>query len=382
MFWLKKARPITMIILLAFICTWGTSLAIASDIKNLRNQQDVIKSKIKDIKSGINQVDNKKKNVVSELKVIEKDLQLAYQQLQSAKEQLDQTRMKLNNTRKELNEAEKEVDKHQDDLNVRMRAMYMSGPIEYIEVLLDSSSFADFVTRLDMIKCVVDADKSLLKQLQSKKDLVAKKKAQLEDQQRQISRQYSSINQKKTVIASRKGDRKRLLAKLENEKREYERQQNKLQQDAKRLANMIWQIQSQNNRAYIGSGAFQWPVPSSTRVTSDYGWRPHPIFKTRRFHNGIDIGAPTGSPVIAVDDGQVIYAGNYGGYGYTVIVDHGGGISSQYSHLSRILVSKGQSVKKGHRIGLVGSTGWSTGPHLHFTVLKNGQSANPWNWLR
>lgn len=382
MFWCKKTRLVTITILFTFICAYVSSFAIASDIKDLKKQQDVIKSKINDVKSGINQVDSKKKSVVSELKVIEKDLQLAYQQLQNARKQLNQTRAELNKTQKELDEAEKEVDKHQDELNVRMRAMYMSGPVEYIEVLLDSSSFADFITRLDMIKCVVNSDKNLLEQLQAKKDFVARKKAQLENQQKQISRHYRSIDQKKTVIASRKGDRQRLLAKLEDEKREYERQQDKLQQDAKRLANMIQQIQSQNSRSYIGSGAFQWPVPSSTRVTSEYGWRPHPIFKTRRFHNGLDIGAPTGSPVVAADDGQVIYAGNYGGYGYTVIVDHGGGISSQYSHLSRILVSRGQNVKKGSKIGLVGSTGWSTGPHLHFTVLKNGQSANPWNWLR
>lgn len=382
MAWIKKIRIIAVAILLTFFCSIITPLAIASDVKNLQNQQNVIKSKMKDIEKNISNVDNERKSVMHELDVIEKDLKLARQQLQSTEQKLNNTRKKLNITQKELKQAEEDVDEHQDDLNVRMRAMYMAGPVEYIEVLLSSSSFSDFITRLDMIKCVVDADKSLLNQLKGKKDLVAKKKVELENQQNQIARQHRSIDQKKTVIASRKGDRKRLLAKLEGQKQEYERQQNKLQKDANRLAGMIQRIQNQNKRAYIGSGAFQWPVPSSTRVTSNYGWRCHPIFKTRKFHNGIDIGAPTGSTVVAADDGQVIFAGSYGGYGYTVIVDHGGRISSQYSHLSRILVSKGQSVKKGQKIALVGSTGFSTGPHLHFTVLKSGQSVSPWNWLR
>jgi murein DD-endopeptidase MepM/ murein hydrolase activator NlpD len=137
-----------------------------------------------------------------------------------------------------------------------------------------------------------------------------------------------------------------------------------------------------NKKGFFGTGEFRWPTPSSTYITSDFGWRTHPIFKTRRFHEGIDIGASSGADVLAVDDGEVIFSGSYGGYGNTIIVSHGGGISTQYSHLSKLLVGQGKKVLKGDKIGLVGSTGWSTGPHLHFGVIKDGQVVNPWNWLK
>jgi murein DD-endopeptidase MepM/ murein hydrolase activator NlpD len=138
----------------------------------------------------------------------------------------------------------------------------------------------------------------------------------------------------------------------------------------------------QNKKGFFGTGEFRWPVPSSSYVTSDFGWRIHPIYKTRRFHDGIDIAAAMGADVLAADDGEVIFAGSYGGYGNTIIVSHGGGISTQYSHLSKILVGVGKQVIKGDKIGLVGSTGLSTGPHLHFSVIKDGQAVSPWNWLK
>jgi murein DD-endopeptidase MepM/ murein hydrolase activator NlpD len=258
----------------------------------------------------------------------------------------------------------------------------MTGPVDYIEVLLSASSFPDFLTRLDMVKRIIDSDKNLLAEFRAKKEMVAQKKAELEEQKNQIAQHYSKISITKATIASRQSDRQKLLAELEEQKREYERQEDQLQEDARRLAKMIQQMQAKSKRAYIGTGEFRWPVPASTQVTSDFGWRVHPIFKVRRFHEGVDIAAPTGSDVVAADDGVVIYTGWYGGYGNTVIIDHGGQLSTRYSHLSEILVKEGEKVKKGDRIGLVGSTGWSTGPHLDFGVIKNGQHVNPWNWLK
>jgi murein DD-endopeptidase MepM/ murein hydrolase activator NlpD len=233
-----------------------------------------------------------------------------------------------------------------------------------------------------MVKRIIDSDKNLLADFREKKEIVEQKKAELEEQHRQIAEHKKNISRQKATIASRQADRKRLYAELEEQEREYERQEEELQKDAARLSKMIQELQAKSKRAYMGTGAFRWPVPSSTRVTSDYGWRIHPILKTRRFHDGVDIAAPTGSDVVAADDGVVIYTGWYGGYGNTVIIDHGGQLSTQYSHLSKILVNDGDKVKKGDEIGLVGSTGLSTGPHLHFGVRKDGQTVDPWNWLK
>jgi murein DD-endopeptidase MepM/ murein hydrolase activator NlpD len=127
----------------------------------------------------------------------------------------------------------------------------------------------------------------------------------------------------------------------------------------------------------MGSGTLAWPVPGWTKISSNYGYRIHPIYKTNRFHSGIDIPASAGTPVIAADTGNVIMATTYGGYGKTVILDHGGGVATQYSHLSSINVSVGDEVVKGAKVGGVGTTGLSTGNHLHFQIMIDGSAVNP-----
>lgn len=377
----RNTRFIATLVVIVFLFT-SFIPAMAADMKDLQKQQKSVKSQLKDLKKNINMVDKEKKDIISELSVIDSELGKAQNELAKIQASLKTNQAKLADTRRDLEAAQDKVEEQKEDLNVRMKALYMMGPVDYIEVLLSATSFSDFLTRLDMVKRLIDSDKQLLAEFKAKKELVEKKKEELERQQSQIYRQQRDVSAKKAVIASRKSDRQRLLSQLEKQKKEYENKQDQLEKDAKRLANMIYQMQAKSNKGYMGTGSFHWPVPASTRVTSEYGWRTHPIFKTKRFHNGIDIGAPTGTKVVAADDGQVIYTGSYGGYGKTVIIDHGGQVSTQYSHLSNISVSNGTKVNKGDVVGLVGSTGWSTGPHLHFTVYKNGQHASPWNWLR
>lgn len=123
-------------------------------------------------------------------------------------------------------------------------------------------------------------------------------------------------------------------------------------------------------------------LPLGTRLTSGFGWRMHPIAKVRKFHNGLDIGAPTGTPILAAGDGVVEFAGWNKGYGNLTRIEHGAGLSTRYGHQSKLLVSKGQRVSAGQVIGLVGSTGYSTGPHLHFEVRQNKVPQNPYNYLK
>ncbi|HQA59935.1 MAG: peptidoglycan DD-metalloendopeptidase family protein [Tepidanaerobacteraceae bacterium] len=356
--------------------------AIASDIDELRKQQNMLNSQLENLKNSIKQVDKEKKNVAEEIAELEQKLSEAQKELAATEAKLKETQAKLESTMKELKQAEERVEEQKDDLNTRMRTMYKTGPVDYIEVILGASSFSDFLTRLDMVERIIEADKSLLAEFRARKEEVAQKKSELEEQQRLIEAQRNSINERRAQIVAYRGDRQRLMAKLEEQKREYERQQDQLERDAENLRRKILAWEMQNKKGFFGTGEFRWPVPSSSYVTSDFGWRIHPIYKTRRFHDGIDIAAAMGADVLAADDGEVIFAGSYGGYGNTIIVSHGGGISTQYSHLSKILVGVGKQVIKGDKIGLVGSTGLSTGPHLHFSVIKDGQAVSPWNWLK
>lgn len=356
--------------------------ATATDIDELRKKQNNISSQIKDIKQKITGVNKEKKSLVDQIADLENQLAIAQKELDDAEARLRETQAKLANTTEDLKKAEERVEEQEDDLNVRMRTLYKTGPVDYIEVILASSSFSDFLTRLDLIKKIIEADKRLFLEFKARQEEVARKKAELEEQKRLIDQERNNINQRRATIASRSGERRELLAKLEIEKKEYERQQNKLQKDSENLRREILAWEMKNKKGFFGTGKFLWPTPSSTYITDEFGWRIHPIFKTRRFHEGMDIGASMGANVLAADDGEVIFSGVYGGYGNTIILSHGGGISTQYSHLSKILVGEGKKVLKGDKIGLVGSTGISTGPHLHFGVIKDGQVVNPWNWLK
>lgn len=369
-------------LLLLLMITVITSPVVAGEIDDLRKQQNIINNQLEKLKNTLKQVDQEKKNVAQEIVELDQKLNEAQKELAATEAKLKETQAKLTNTMKELKDAEERVKEQQDDLNVRLRTMYKTGPVDYIEVILGSSSFSDFLTRLDMVQRIIEADKNLLAEFKVRQEEVAKKKAELEEQQRLIAAQRDTINARRAQIAAYRGNRQRLMAQLEEQKKEYELQVAKLQKDSENLRRQILAWEMQNKKGFFGTGVFRWPVPSSKTVTSDFGWRIHPIFKTRRFHDGVDIAAPTGADVLAADDGEVIFAGSYGGYGLTIIVSHGGGISTQYSHLSKILVGVGKKVLKGDKIGLVGSTGWSTGPHLHFSVIRDGEYVNPWNWLK
>jgi len=151
---------------------------------------------------------------------------------------------------------------------------------------------------------------------------------------------------------------------------------------SKQLETIIRNLQvNTSDQPRRGSGKFTWPAPGYSRITSPFGYRLHPILKQNRLHTGMDIGAPTGAKVVAGEEGTVIHVGSLTGFGNTIIIDHGGGYSTLYAHLSAYSVSKGQEVKKGETIGKVGSTGWATGPHLHFEVRVNGTPVKPDDYL-
>ena len=172
-----------------------------------------------------------------------------------------------------------------------------------------------------------------------------------------------------------------MIDKIQNDKRAYERSERELKRQSDSLARIIAKT-TKNSGVVVGSGFL---LPVHGRITSPFGWRTHPIFKSRIFHSGIDYGVPTGTPIKASNAGKVIYAGWYGGYGKVVILDHGSctgaPTTTLYAHMSQPKVSVGQYVERGQVVGLAGATGYATGPHLHFEVRINGKPQNPNNYL-
>ena len=252
-------------------------------------------------------------------------------------------------------------------------------------------SAQDVNSLLDIVhfeKIVIEKDYQRMKALKARADEIARLKAQVENQKRMIEASIRDINYQRVTIQNSIQSNKNMIERLNKDKNYYEKMEEELARQSASIQNMIASLakkssQSGSQQVKVSSAGFIRPI--SGPITSPFGYRIHPIFKTRIFHSGIDIGGPNGGAIKASNDGKVIYSGWYGGYGKVVILDHGvingKPITTLYAHMSTILVGNGQFVKKGQTVGKEGSTGYSTGPHCHFEVRVNGKPVNPLSYI-
>ncbi|EOC99551.1 murein hydrolase activator EnvC family protein [Caldisalinibacter kiritimatiensis] len=374
---LKKRTCYVLLVLILFI----NSVVVYADnsIEQDKKRYEQTKQRIDKVEEELNEKKREYKDVTKQIKKLDLQLDEIDKELQKLEGQLNNLNNDIEVTKKELLEAEKNIEEKNDILNKRLRVMYKNGTVGYLEVLLASKDLEDLLTRLDMIKRIVENDVELLKYMKEQREQIKEKKAQLETQKKMLLSTKQTIQKKRKEIEVVSRAKQQLMRSLASNIKELEKQEDDLLNLAKRLEEEI--RRKQIAQKYAG-GKLTWPTPGYYRITSPYGMRVHPILKTKKMHTGIDIGVPLGGTIVAANDGVVRYAGWYGGYGKVVIIDHGGGISTLYAHNSRLLVKKGQSVKRGQAVSKAGSTGYSTGPHLHFEVRKNGAYTNPMPWLK
>ena len=221
-----------------------------------------------------------------------------------------------------------------------------------------------------IVKKIVKQDKEILTELdenkqkiEDKKNQIEKKKVEQEDLKLLLEKDNESLNNDKIEV--------------EKLKDELEKEENALELEIEKISSQS--VVSEDSQV-ISSGS--WPVPGYSRISSPYGYRIHPIFNTKKMHTGIDIPAPTGTPAVSIDQGKVIFSGTKGGYGKTIMIQHDDGKVTLYAHNSELIVSVGQRVQKGQVVSKIGSTGNSTGPHLHFEVRINGKHVNPVPYIK
>ena len=259
--------------------------------------------------------------------------------------------------------------------------MYENGQVNYLDVLLGAADFRDFSSRMYLLQRVVRRDFNLIDRLETQREELLAKKAELDDSKSQLSAAHEEGQKEQQIVAQKTVERQKLYEQALAEKAQLDAEYEELQRNSQEITAMIQRMEQEGRMMPQagGTGQLAWPV--NGEITSPFGWRVHPIWGTQIFHAGLDIGADYGDPVHAADSGTVVYAGWMGGYGNAVMIDHGGGMVTLYGHNSSITVGEGEQVSKGQTIALAGSTGNSTGPHCHFEVRIHGEVVSPLQYL-
>ena len=292
------------------------------------------------------------------------------EKISATNEEINELDLQINNIKYEISVLENNIENNKDQLAKRIKVINSNYSMSYIKILLNSSSISDFFNNMYIVKQIVKQDKDVLNELDENKQEIEDKKSQIENKK---------VEQEELKLLLEKDNES-----LNNDKIEVENLKSELEKEEDELESEIEKIASQSvvngESQVISSGS--WPVPGYSRISSPYGYRIHPIFNTKKMHTGIDIPAPTGTPTVSIDSGKVIFAGIKGGYGKTVMIQHDDGKVTLYAHNSELTVSVGQRVQKGQVIAKIGSTGNSTGPHLHFEVRINGKHVNPVPYIK
>lgn len=349
----------------------------AYSASELEKRQQQLQYEMKQKQKQIQSIKSKEKNVYNDLKSITEDIGVLNKDITYLDNRIDSVEDVISETKNHITIKQEEVDERAEILGNRIRNIYMEGQANSLEFLLGSTSFSDFTQRFDFLRKIAQNDERIYSELEQERETLDEKKGLLEQKRKQIEDLKKSKVQNKEKLQTASSRQKSILSQVKKERSQLEKMLDEMEGESEKLAQELMKLASKGTF----SGKLIWPTPGYSRITSPYGYRIHPITKTKRFHSGIDIAAPSGSKVIAASSGKVIFVGWRGAYGRTIVVDHGG-LTTMYPHLSSALVKVGQKVSQGQQIGKVGSTGWSTGPHLHFEIRVNGKSVNPFQYVK
>lgn len=363
-------------LLLTFVLMIGMSnSAYCSNLKQINLKMKSTQEKIKNLKI-------KENNEKSKLVRNQKRLENTSSTIENSKKQITTVDAKLKAMEKEYSESITEFNKTDAQLKNRIRQVFKTQRTGMFDLLLNAKDMNAFLDTVYFERIIIKNDYKRMSALKVKAAKLAKMKSDIESQRAYLKRTIATMNTQQKDIQRAIKENQNMINRLKTDRAVYERAERELERQSASLQNMISRGYSHSS-VKIASGGFMKPIDG--RITSPFGWRVHPIFKSRTFHSGVDIGGPNMGAIRASNAGRVIYSGWYGGYGKVVIIDHGSvngkPTTTLYAHMSVTKVSKGQSVTKGQVIGLEGTTGYSTGPHCHFEVRINGQPNNPLSYI-
>lgn len=340
--------------------------------QELERQKRMAKRKVREMK-------RKEQTLSEQLRAIRARITRAKIKLASLNREYAHVSRQLTQTRSRVMQLRAKLSRHRSILAERLRQLYKHPPSDYVAFVVDARDIEDAAIRTYIFRQIVAHDEEVIEATQKAKEELEFREAQLRRQQSRLASLRKAIEEQTRELHAAESEQAKLLRRVQTEREMYERWLQEWEEESREIAALLRRLQSARRNLPRPIPAWTGPFirPVSGPVVSGFGYRVHPILRRVKFHYGVDISAPSGTPIRAAADGVVVFAGWRRAYGNTVIVDHGNGLATLYAHCSRILVSEGEVVKQGQVIALVGSTGLSTGPHLHFEVRRDGEPINP-----
>ncbi len=377
----KRILSLTVVIAMVvlIISTIAVNFVNADQKTELQNKQQSLSGDKNNIKTEIDGLETQKKTVMEEKKVLDGQVTELEGEISELDVQIDGYEVQIDDVTVELDAATKVLEEQYQMYKTRVRIMYESGAMGYLDILLSADSVGDFFEKLDIVSQIAEYDSKLTDKLQAEQEKIQAKKDELEALKQELVDSKTVLQTKKSDLDAKMAQRDALIKKINSSKSALEKQLKEIEAEEAKVRAQIARLAT-GGTVYTG-GKMLWPTPSCKYITSYYGWRLHPVLNYEKLHTGIDIGAGYNAKIVAAESGTVITATYNSAYGNYVVVDHGGGVCTLYAHQSSMAVSVGQYVNVGDTIGYVGSTGYSTGPHLHFEVIVNGATTDPLGYI-
>lgn len=353
----------------------------ASSISSIKEQLDANEKEIKDKQNQVSEIKEEQKDLLDQIDELGIQIDKLQKEINGLNVQISNCNSEIALKEKEILQKEKEMDEQYELLKTRVVAIYKTGNISMIDVLLGSDSLSDFLSKYHAMSKITEYDNNLLEKITKQKEQIEEMKQILETKKTELSNNKNEVQTKSSELSSSKNTLSKKNSELESNKVALNKSIDRILDESAKLTAEIMKLQGTSN--YAG-GEMAWPLPGFSKITSPYGMRLHPTLKVYKLHTGVDIAGSgcNGKPIVAANSGKVITAGKNTAYGNMIIIDHGGGMSTLYAHASKLAVKVGDVVTRGQTIAYVGSTGYSTGPHLHFEVRINGKTTDPLPYIQ